>query len=321
MRTRTKVWLITAASLVLFGVFLFAGVMSTLKWDFTKLSTVKYETNTYEISEAFDRISINTNTADIVFAVADDDKCRVECHEEEKAKHSVTAEKGTLDIEVTNSKNWYDYIGINFVSSPKITVYLPTADYTSLFIHGYTGDIEMPKNFTFKDVDISTSTGDIDFYASASDMIKIKTSTGQIRTENISVGALDLSVSTGKVTVSKVSCKGDVTVCVSTGKTYLTDITCEHVISSGSTGDISLKNVIATQKITVERSTGDVILDGSDAAEISIQTDTGDVTGTLLSDKVFIAKTDTGRVDVPKSVSGGRCEVTSDTGNIRLKIQ
>lgn len=64
-----KVWLIIAASLVLIGGILFAGVMSTLRWDFMKLSTVKYETNTYEISEAFDGISMNTETADIVLRV------------------------------------------------------------------------------------------------------------------------------------------------------------------------------------------------------------------------------------------------------------
>lgn len=55
MKTRTKVWLIIAASLVLTGCILFAGVMTALKWDFMELATVKYETNIYEISEAFGR--------------------------------------------------------------------------------------------------------------------------------------------------------------------------------------------------------------------------------------------------------------------------
>ena len=75
MKTRTKVWLIIAASLVLTGCILFAGVMTALKWDFMELATVKYETNIYEISEAFDGISMNTDTADIIFALSDDGKC------------------------------------------------------------------------------------------------------------------------------------------------------------------------------------------------------------------------------------------------------
>ncbi len=322
MRMKTKVWLIIAASLVLIGCILFAGVMSTLRWDFTKLSTVKYETNTYEISEVFDSISMNADTADIVFAFSDNGKCRVACHEEENAKHSVTVEDGTLTVELIDERSISDYIqyiGIN-IGSPKITVYLPETEYASLLIYEDTGDVEIPKDFTFKDVDISLSTGDVDFCASASEMIKIKTSTGDIHVENVSAGELDISVSTGKVTVLGVTCKGDVRVDVSTGKAYLTDIACKSVISSGSTGDISLDNVIAAEKFSIKRSTGDIRFDSSDAAEIFAETDTGDVTGTLLTDKVFITQTDTGGVDVPKTATGGRCEIITNTGNIKITV-
>lgn len=322
MRMRTKVWLIIAASLVLIGGILFAGVMTTLKWDFVELATVKYETNTYEISEVFDGISINTDTADIAFVLSDDENCRVECHEEENVKHSVTVEDGTLTIELMDERTVYDfigYIGLNF-GSPKIRVFLPKTEYASLLIKESTGDIEIPKNLNFKDVDVSLSTGDVYFDASVGNMLKIKTSTGAIRVENIVAGSLDLTVSTGKVTVSGVICEGNVTVGVSTGKVKLTDITCKSVISNGSTGDISLDNVIAAEKFSIERSTGDVRFENSDATEIFVETDTGYVTGTLLTDKVFIIQTGTGNVDVPKTVDGGRCEIITDTGDIELDI-
>ena len=58
-----------------------------------------------------------------------------------------------------------------------------------------------------------------------------------------------------------------------------------------------------------------------DAETICVNTDTGSVTGTLLTDKVFIIETDTGSVNVPKSITGGRCEITTDTGNIRITIE
>lgn len=316
---RTKVWLIIAVSFVLLGGILFAGVMSTLGWDFTKLSTEKFETNTYEISEMFDAISMDTDTADIVFAASDDGICKVVCFEQENAKHSVVVQDDTLTIRVADQREWYQYIGINF-STPKITVYLPEDPYTALLIKESTGAIEIPKEFKFEDVDISLSTGAVKFFASVSDVLKINTSTGGIHVESISAGVLDLSVSTGNITVSHVTCDGDVKINVSTGKTNMTDIRCKNLISSGDTGDISLKNVIATEKFSVERSTGDVKLERSDAAEIYIETDTGDVTGTLLSEKVFIAETDTGRVDVPKTATGGKCEINTDTGDIKISI-
>lgn len=319
MRKTTKVWLIIAGFLVVVGCIIFGGVMSMLKWDFTKLSTVKYETNTYEINEVFNEISMNTDTADIIFALSDDGKCRVECYEQENAKHSVSVEDDVLVVKINNRKSWYDYIGLCF-SSPKITIYLPKTEYNALSIDGSTGNVEIPKYYSFENVDISLSTGDVDFCAATSGSIKIKTSTGNICVENISTGLLDLSVSTGKVTVSGVTCEGNITVDVSTGKANLTDIACKNVISSGSTGNITLSNVIATEKFSIKRSTGNVKFNSCDAAEIYVKTSTGDVTGSLLSDKVFITDTDTGSVDVPKTATGDRCEINTDTGDIEIII-
>jgi DUF4097 and DUF4098 domain-containing protein YvlB len=107
---------------------------------------------------------------------------------------------------------------------------------------------------------------------------------------------------------------------VSTGDTKLQDVTCRSLVSNGSTGDIFLKNVLAVEKFHVERSTGDVNFELSDAAEIDVETDTGDIEGSLLTDKIFITRTDTGRVRVPDSAGGGRCELTTDTGDIRISI-
>ena len=300
MRTKTKVWLLIATFCVLAGCILFVGVMTSINWDFLRLSTTVYETNIHEISQDFDRISMNTDTADIVFLLSNDGRCSVECYEEENAKHSVTVKGGVLKIEQIGDHS-IGYIGLNF-DSPKITVYLPKAEYASLLIQENTGDIEISKDFLFQNVDISSSTGDI-------------------RVENLSAGALDLTVSTGDITVSGVRCEGSVTVSVSTGDAFLTDLECQNLISTGNTGDISLKNVVAAARLYIARSSGDVQFDGSDAGEIYVITDTGDVTGTLLTDKQFIARSDTGMVRVPHTVTGGRCQVTTDTGDIRLEIQ
>ena len=48
---------------MLVGCIIFGGVMTVLKWDFGKLSTNKYETNTYEINEAFKQIFHKTSSS------------------------------------------------------------------------------------------------------------------------------------------------------------------------------------------------------------------------------------------------------------------
>lgn len=315
-----KAWLIVVIALVAVGLIVFVAVMSEYRWDFTKLNTGKFETSRYEINEEFNSLSMDTDTADIRFVLSDDKKCKVECYEEEKVRHTVTVRENVLVIEVVNNKSWYDYIGFNF-SSPKLTVYLPKTEYATLSIKEHTGHIEIPSNFVFENVDISLSTGNVDTFASTSGLLKIKASTGKISVGNATVGDLDLSTSTGEIAVSDVSCTGNIKLKVSTGKTILTDIRCQNLTSDGDTGAISLNSVIATEKLTITRSTGDVKFNSSDAAEILVETDTGNVTGTLLTDKVFITHTDTGRVNVPETVSGGKCKITTDTGDIKLEIK
>ena len=61
MSIKTKIWLITAISLILIGGIVFGGAMAMLGWDFSKLSTVKYEESKYEIKDDYNDISINTS--------------------------------------------------------------------------------------------------------------------------------------------------------------------------------------------------------------------------------------------------------------------
>ena len=320
MRTSTKILIIAAISLILVGSMIFGCVMLMLNWDITKLSTDKYETNEHEISESFSSISVVTETASIVFLPSDNEKCSVVCYEEEKVKHSVSVKDDTLTVEAVNTKKWYEHIGIN-IGSPKITVYLPLSEYRDLYVKTNTGAVEIPKDFTFENIEITENTGSVKCYASASDSLKIKTTTGSIRIEGVSANYIDLSVSTGKVTLSDTVCAGDVRVNVSTGNAELSGVSCKNLTSNGRTGGISLINVIATEKISVERSTGSVKFSRSDASDILVKTDTGNVSGSLLSEKVFITSTDTGRIDVPKTASGGRCEISTDTGNIIISIE
>ena len=170
-----------------------------------------------------------------------------------------------------------------------------------MHVKSKTGNVEISEGLQFESVDISLSTGDTVCRASVSERIKIKAKTGDITLSGANAGSLDLSVTTGNVTVS--------------------DVRCASLRSDGSTGDILMKNVIADGMITIERSTGDVSFFKCDGGEISITTHTGDVFGSLISNKIFAAHSSTGDVDVPKTMVGGKCEIVTDTGNINIKIQ
>lgn len=319
MRKSTKIWLITAAALILVGGIIFGGVLTVNKWNFSRLSTVKYETNQYEPGEKFKNITFDGATADVSFVPSADGKAKVTCYEEIKARHTVSVQDGTLTVRLEENKKWYDYIGIN-IGAPKITVELPAGEYGALSLTASTGNVDISKDFTFESVDISVSTGDVTNAASVKGNVKIKTSTGDISVSSISADTVELTASTGKVTVNDLDCTGDVRIKVTTGKTMLQNVECKNLTSTGNTGDLSLQNVIATEKFSLERTTGKVEFDRCDAAELSVKTSTGKVSGSLLSDKVFLCQTSTGDVDVPQTATGGKCQITTSTGNIRITV-
>ena len=79
-------------------------------------------------------------------------------------------------------------------------------------------------------------------------------------------------------------------------------------------------NVIANNGNEMPQ-TVDLKMNGTSDASITVTTDTGDVRGSLLTDKVFLTETDTGDIDVPKTTTGGRCQITTNTGDIKISIK
>ena len=300
MKKSTILWLAAASVLVLLGAAMFTIAMGMSGWDFTRLDTAAYETNTHTITEAFTSMELETDTADIVFVPSQDESCKVVCYEPENARHSVKVEGQTLHIRVVNEQKWYDHIGIH-LGQPKVTVYLPQGAYEALRIKSHTGDVRIPRGLSIDSVEISVSTGDI--FA-----------------EGLTAKSMALRVSTGKITLADIACDGQVSARVSTGDIHAANLLCQAFTSDGSTGGLVLANLIARETIQIDRSTGDVRLEACDAEEIIIHTDTGDVTGTLMTPKVFQVETDTGRVDVPESGSGGKCQIKTDTGDIQVEI-
>lgn len=301
MIVNKKRLLIAAAVLAVIGGAIFAIAFAVLGFDINQISTQKYEFNTYMLNEDFNSIEINTETANVIFAKSDSDKCRIECTEREKMKHTAEVRGETLVIDTLNTRKWYDYIGMNF-GNETVTVYLPKDVYTSLKVNTNTGCTEIPKIFSFENVNIKTDTGVIECFADVSNSIELQTDTGSIRAENSAPN-------------------GEVKVKTSTGSIAIADIRCNKLSAVSNTGIIELKNTIAEDNMTITCATGSVKFDGCDANEIKVKTNTGSITGTLLSDKVFFAKSAVGNVDVPKTASGGTCELTTDTGNIKLEIK
>ena len=321
MTKPVKILIITASVLIILGGMIFVLLMSFNRWDFSNIGSKKFETVTFDITEKFDDVSIITDTADITFLPSEDGKYKVVTFSSEKEKNVVFVSDGTLNVNVNDERKWYDHINLFSFSSPYVMVYLPTGEYGTLTVKESTGDITLPDSHVFENIDITASTADVVSHASVKGKCKITISTGDVTLENLSVGSLDVTTTTGNLTASSVTVQDGVSLGAGTGDMYLNGLTCKNLVSTATTGDITLKNVIAEGKFDITRGTGNVTFISADATEIDVKTSTGEVEGTLRSEKIFIYDTSTGEVDLPETLTGGKCKLVTTTGDIKITIE
>ncbi len=292
----TKKIILAALVLILVGSIIFTVTMCKNKWNVPGAVNTNKVTQTYDITENFDSISMKTETAHVSFLRSNNSRCSIVISDNEDTSYNVGVKNNTLYIEKLNKSGFFVEFG-----SPTITIYLPRTEYKNLSAVGSTGDIDIPSVFSFKSIDIEMTTGDISCSASASEIISLRVSTGEINLHSVTAKDVYLHVSTGSIEAE--------------------DVKCATLSSDGSTGYIRLEDVLVSGYMRIERSTGDVRLDNCDAGEIEIETHTGDIVGSLRSEKIFIARSDTGRIDVPETLTGGKCKLISATGDIEIAIK
>lgn len=313
-----KILFITASALVFVGLIIFGGAMACMGWNFSELSTATYVTNEYNFSEKIESIIIDSTVTDVIFVTADKTEASVVCYEMENASHTVELKDGTLSLRINDQRKWYEHIGINF-KTPRITVTIPKGEYASLNVKLSTGDLDLPESLSFGEICAEVTTGRV---KSSSDggRMDIRASTGAIFLKDVTAEDISLATSTGRIRAENINCKNDFSVEVTTGDSELVKVRTNNFSTTGSTGDLELSDLIAVGKLYAERSTGDIELDGCDGGEICIKLSTGDLEGTLLTEKSFSIQAGTGDVEVPRGTSGGRCEITTKTGDIEIEI-
>ena len=296
----------------------------------------------------------------ILLPAEENQKYQVVIQERENMPHRVLVENGTLIISPRDERKWYEHISLFPSSSPKITVYLSESVYDSLFVDSDTGDVETHGALTFGDVNIRVSTGEVVLKSQVTGILNVKASTGNIKVWGITPTSVTLTTSTGWISLENVKATGDVTISTDTGRQTISELQCRNLTVTGtsgsitckqaevsqalrfeassgkitlnqiqcgsiegevSSGDILCESLIASGKLDMEANTGDITLTHCDAASLEISTDTGNVEGSLLSEKIFYIETDTGHVRVPKGTSGGVCKVETDTGDIIFTVE
>jgi hypothetical protein len=279
----------------------------------------------YDTTEVIDAFDIKVDTRHIVFEKHTGTNIRIRYHaHEDKDTWTITEENGILSIEQDEKTQW-------LILWPKLT----TRSLKTLYI-------ALPDGISF-DFDIQTGTGDVSLEMEQVEShgdILLNSGTGDVNIENVDVNELDVSLSTGNVSLVNVNIDSNLIANSNTGNIHLSSVTALSVELDSNTGEINIDGLTAsslsancdTGSITIEETaiSGDIILDSSTgsieiqsttADGFDISSSTGDVSvsvGTLALYRLDL-KTDVGVVKVD-GVNQGTTHITT-TGSILIKVR
>ena len=299
--------------LIVFGSILFvagsaAFGLAIAKGAFKNNSLTQEVTKEYILEDSFNKIDIDIVTADLTFKPAEDNKTKVVSIEKEKIHHTATVSNDALVIREKDDRKFYEK-WFGFLSKMKVTVYLPETTYEELKIDITTGNVLVEDSFTFTKQNIKSTTGDLKF-------------------ENVSGKSANIKITTGNVTLNNYKLYGELNIDTTTGDYTFNDVECEKATLHTTHGKYILNDLIVTGDLNSDRpnldisgTSSDVRFKNCDAHYIKVKTTTGDVKGNLLTKKSFDAQTTTGKVLVDNDrTADDKCYIRATTGDIDISI-
>ncbi len=288
-----KIALIVTASLLL-GALLFLLLFFNTDSIFSVTVTERHQ----DITDAITSVEVDTEIYDVEIIRASGGSA-ITVNENNKRPVMIYTSGAALVIEEIEDESLAGFFARAFGKSKdcKITVCIPTDN-------------------EFELIDISTETGNITIEDGfKAKRTELESETGNIALSDISTGALDISSETGNVSLESVASLAT-EIETNTGNISLWSSSAESLNIESDTGNVLVKESTVKKSTDVSTSSGNVSLDLFSSAGITVETGTGDISGRLTCEMIFYARSTTGKVSVPKSTSGGLCDIRSTTGNI-----
>ena len=321
MRRGKKIALLVAVLLVVLGAAL--GVGAALFGDLTLegLDAQELVTETIPITEDFRNISINDSFSDIYFLPSEDGTCKLVFTRLTDVTYTAGVEGDTLTITGEDGRKWYEMIQFGSGSSwgdLEMVVYLPETQYRDLTITSGAGDLNIPSNFVLDFVLLVSASGDVTFRSGVEKMVTLQTASGDILVENVRADSLTANTASGTITLNQVTVGENLVLDSTSGDLDLTGVACGELTANTSSGEMACRDVLAERTIQMDSASGEIRLVDCDASSLVLTSSSGDITGTLLTPKIYQAYSDSGNAKVPDSTQGGPCEIHTSSGDIHF---
>ena len=189
------------ALLLIVGAALSVGAFAWNGFSFDGLLDGEaYRQATYAPEGEFDRLDVSAVDAEIHIQPSQDGICRVVCDESEDGHYTVEVQNGVLTVYCED--NWRAGIGIH-MEEPQLTMFLPEKDYAEMKVHSVSGDVNVSglridalamdatsgeiglSQLTLGRLDVETVSGNVDMLDSVvTGDVNIRTTSGEIELEN-----------------------------------------------------------------------------------------------------------------------------------------
>lgn len=311
------------------------GTVAESKSALNALDTRNLQSRSYTVDEEFSSVKIVESSSNVYILPTKDKTCRVECYEGEKTHYDVRVENDTLNI---TRRDRHNFIEFGIFSEAPLTVYLPENEYDAIDVSTASGDVEFGGAFTADKVNIDTASGDMSVSslsckkltadgASADielnnvdcEELSARTTSGEIEFDDVTARELSVRSTSGGIELDDVTAR-ELSVSSTSGDIDLRNVRTDSLKTTTSSGEVELENVLVDGKMSLESTSGDIGLERCDAAELKISSTSGSVYGSLLTGKTFIAHSTSGDIDIPRTDNGGRCEVSTTSGDITLFV-
>lgn len=308
---KRKYALITAAICLGSGILIILAALCWIGFDFTKLNAVQLESKTMDISTEIQSVEIIDSLSDVSVVPSSDSLCHIYFKENETFSYSITVEKGKLTIRSTDSRKWYEQIGLHIDNSYSLTVALPIysaqsvsgagqffgsyANYDALFVQTVSGDISVSRQLHIDEVELYSTSGDI----------RCEARTSSLRSAlGLTLLSRHVETVSGDISISNVGGSG----CITT------------VFAKSTSGDITISDLQA-DALNAQSVSGDLELTDIEMESATLKTVSGDIRLALPHTMNFVTKTTSGSVKTPgSSPNEGVCELVTTSGNIEVYL-
>ncbi len=263
--------ILTLSAALLIGVLL---IGCADKKDFTPF--------TKDYGQSLTAVNLMLDVSEIEIKKSDSDKITLHYYDTAESFYTVKEENGALTVSRSNLGELKENIrfGLGMKKYYKVTLSVPD---------GYAGELNL-----------QTTSGDVVIkgISSESERIKVKTESGDIRAESVSVSSLDIDGKTSEIIIKKINV-AEVNVITVAGEVIALDSECAKYTVKGEAAEAELKNVSIGQ-VSVTLTSGDTELDNVKiGGSIYVSSTSGDVSA--------------------EGLDAGSCTVTSESGDVYLK--